>query len=85
MTSPEILQNTAITAEHITTVLKRLQIRIEVIAGKMIRLDISREPIIFMPTVIVSAVRKAIIILYIPAFVPVAFAKLSSKVTANIF
>ena len=29
----------------------------------MIRLDMSREPIIFMPTVIVSAVRKAIIIL----------------------
>ena len=36
---------------------------VEVIEGKMIRLDISREPIIFMPTVIVSAVRKAIIIL----------------------
>ena len=51
------------TAEQITTVLKRLQIRIEVIAGNIMRLEISREPIIFIPTVIVSAVRKAIIIL----------------------
>ena len=63
-------------AEHITTVLNRLHIRIEVMAGKIIRLDMSREPIIFIPTVMVRAVRNA--------FVPVAFAKLSSKVTAKI-
>ena len=60
---PDTLQSTAITAEQMTTVLKRLQIRMEVMAGKMIRLDMSREPIIFIPTVTVSAVRKAIIML----------------------
>ena len=51
---------------------------------KIISDEISSAPIIFMPMTIVIAVKAAMSILYKDTFVPVALAKLSSKVTANI-
>ena len=49
----------------------------------MIRLEISSVPIMRMPTTTVSAVSRAISMLKAPALTPVARAKASSKVTAN--
>ena len=77
-------QVTEINPEHITTERKLLQILIEVIAGKIIRLEIRSDPIIIIPKTIVTAVKTAISILYIFIFIPVAFEKLSSNVTAKI-
>lgn len=70
--------------EQMITDLKLLKILIEVSAGKMIRLDMRRVPIIRIPTTTVTAVSTAIRELYPPAFIPVALEKDSSKVTANI-
>ena len=44
----------------------------------------SSAPIILMPSTTVTAVSTAMTLLYSSAFVPVALAKSSSKVTANI-
>ena len=52
--------------------------------GKIISEEISNAPIIFIPITIVVAVSAAMSILYAEAFVPVAFAKFSSNVTAKI-
>ena len=60
---PQRKQSTDIVPEHKITLLKLLQIRIEVIAGKIIRLDIKSEPIIIIPNTTVTAVSTAIIIL----------------------
>ena len=81
---PETKLKREITAELIITLLKLLNIRIDVIAGKITSPEMSRVPIILIPTTIVSAVKNAIIILYKLTFIPVALEKLSSKVTANI-
>ena len=67
-----------------TTDLKLLHILIEETVGKIISEEISNAPIIFIPITTVIAVRAEISILYTVAFVPVALAKFSSKVTANI-
>jgi hypothetical protein len=72
------------TAEEITTLLKLLNILIEVNDGKIIRLDIKSAPIILIPKTTVIAVSAAIKALSAPVFVPDAFAKVSSKVTAKI-
>lgn len=61
-----------------------LHTRIDVSAGKMIRLEIKRAPIIRIPSTIVTAVSTAISVLYRLAFTPVACANVSSNVTANI-
>ena len=66
------------------TVLNLLHIRMAESDGKTIRLDINSVPIILIPSTTVIAVRSASIIFYISLFVPVALAKFSSKVTANI-
>ena len=52
-----------------------LHTRIDVSAGKMIRLEIKRAPIIRIPSTIVTAVSTAISVLYRLAFTPVACAK----------
>ena len=70
--------------EHTTTDLKLRHSRIAVSAGKMMRLDISSAPIMRMPITTVTAVNTAMTVLYSCYFVPVARAKVSSKVTANI-
>ena len=75
---------TDIIADVITTPLKLLHTLIAVRVGITIRLDIKSEPIIIIPRTTVTAVSTAKIILYIPEFTPVAFAKFSSKVTAKI-
>ena len=46
--------------EHIITDLNRLQTRIEDNAGKIIRAEISKVPIILIPITIVRAVKSAI-------------------------
>ncbi len=47
-----------------------LHTRIDVSAGKMIRLEIKRAPIIRIPSTIVTAVSTAISVLYRLAFTP---------------
>ena len=75
---------TATAPEDHTTARKLLKIRMEVNAGKMIRLEIIIAPIICIPSTMVTAVSTAINILYADTLTPVALAKLSSKVTAKI-
>lgn len=58
-TTPKKKHTTETAAEHITTPLKLLNTRIDVSAGKIIRLEISIVPIILMPTTMVSALRMA--------------------------
>ena len=81
---PVAAQNTEIIAELIVTDLKLLNTRIALNAGKMIKADINNEPTKFMANTIMTAVTTAINKLYKLAFTPVALAKFSSKVTANI-
>ena len=66
------------------TDLNFLHTRIEESAGNIISADMSKVPIILIPTTIVSAVSIATTVLYTHVFRPVAFEKLSSKVTAKI-
>ena len=81
---PVMAQKTEITAEEITALLKLLKMRIEASAGKIISAEIKREPTRFMARTIIIAVITAIKRLYKSAFAPVAFAKVSSNVTAKI-
>ncbi len=81
---PIIKQITAISAELTVTAKKDLHILMELTAGKIIRAEIRRAPMTFMPRTIVTAVRTAITVLYKSALIPVAFIKFSSKVTAKI-
>lgn len=82
--SPDTKHTIEITADKTTTDLKYLHTRIAVKAGKIIRLEISRAPIILIPRTMVIDVKTAISILYTFALIPVAFANVSSKVTAKI-
>lgn len=82
--SPVKKHTTETIADIVTTVLNVLQTRIAVSAGKITILEMSIAPMILMPITIVIAVRSAISVLYIPVCVPVAFAKVSSNVTAKI-
>lgn len=74
----------AITTAAAKTILNLLNNLIAVIAGNIIKLDISKVPIILIPITMVSAVSIASKVLYTSIFIPVAFAKLSSKVIENI-
>ena len=58
--------------------------RIAESAGKITSAEISKDPTSFIASTIITAVITAISRLYVPALTPVARAKLSSKVTANI-
>ena len=81
---PAAAQKIEIAPEKITTGRKLLNIRIAERAGKITKAEISKEPTKFIASTIISAVITAINRLYAPALTPVALAKLSSKVTANI-
>jgi hypothetical protein len=81
---PEAEHSTEIMAEHIVTALKFLNTLIADSDGKIMRADIKSEPTNFIARTIITAIVIAIIRLYAFAFVPTAFAKFSSKVTANI-
>lgn len=61
MKKPVPAHITEITAEHIVTLLKLRKIRIEVIAGKIISAEISREPTRLIARTIITAVITAII------------------------
>jgi hypothetical protein len=63
ITIPMKKQMTATTPEQMVTVLNVLKILMDVRAGKMMRLEISKAPIMRIPNTIVSAVRMAISIL----------------------
>ena len=76
--------NNDIRAEDTITFLNFLNTCIDDNAGKIIILEISNVPIIRIPITIVMAVSEAKSILNNLVFVPVALAKGSSNVTANI-
>lgn len=71
-------------AEKIVTALKLLKIFNVVNVGKIINADISSDPTRFMPSTTITAITTEINKLYSSVFVPVAFAKFSSNVTAKI-
>lgn len=81
---PIKVQRTDKIAEQMITPLKLKIILIEDKAGKITSADIKREPTKFIANTIIIAVITAINKWYRSDFVPVAFAKFSSKVTAKI-
>ena len=81
---PITAQRTEITVDVITTRLNVRQTFIDERAGKITSAEISREPTRFIARTIIIAVTTAIKRLYREARIPEAFAKSSSKVTANI-
>ena len=84
MMIPLAAQNSEMTTEQMITLLKLLKTLIADSAGKIISADMSSEPTNFMAMTMMTAMTMAMRRLYISARTPVAFAKLSSKVTANI-
>lgn len=81
---PKKAQTAEIIPEQIVTDLKLLKTRIAESAGKITSAETSKDPTRFIATTITTAIMLAINMLYSPVFVPEAFAKFSSKVTANI-
>ena len=81
---PTSAQHTDMTAEKTTTPLKCSITFIAESAGKITRAEINREPTRFIPSTIITEMTIAIRKLYPSAFIPVAFIKFSSKVTAKI-
>ena len=81
---PFSAHKTESTAAQIVTLRKLLNIRIADSAGKITSAEISSEPTRFIANTMMTATMIAIKRLYRPAFVPVALAKSSSKVTAKI-
>ena len=81
---PIKVQHTEIIAEHMTTPLKLLITLIADNAGKITSAEINNEPTKFIASTIITAVITAISKLYTPVFIPVALAKLSSNIIANI-
>ena len=71
-------------AEQIVTPLKLLKTRIAESDGNIIRAETNSDPTKFIATTITIAIIVAKNILNISIFVPLAFAKFSSKVTAKI-
>ena len=81
---PKKAHMTERTAAQIVTVLKLRSRRIADSAGKITNADMSSEPTRFIASTIITAITMDISRLYRSAFVPIAFEKLSSKVTAKI-
>ena len=84
ISSPATAQTTEITPAQQITPRKLRNSRIAESAGKTISADVSSEPTRFMASTMMTAVTTAISRLYILARMPVAAAKVSSNVTANI-
>ena len=82
-TIPVSAQNTESIAEKIVTDLKLLKILIADNAGKITSADTRSEPTRFIARTMMTAITVAIMKFRKPAFVPTAFAKLSSNVTAK--
>lgn len=83
-TIPSAAQVTDNKAENITTALKFLNIRIADSAGKITKAEINNVPTKFIDNTMIMAITIAMSKLYAFALIPVALAKFSSKVTANI-
>ena len=81
---PDSAQITDTIAEQTVTDLKVLNTRIEDNAGKITNAEIKSEPTRFIASTITAAIITAIIRLNALTLVPVARAKFSSNVTANI-
>ena len=81
---PQEAQNIDTITEHTVTEKKLWNIRIAVNAGKIISAEISSEPTRFIARTITVAMIPEIKKLYLFTFVPAAFAKSSSNVTAKI-
>ena len=81
---PVAAQMREIITEQIITLLKLLKTLIAERAGKMISAEISSEPTKFIAITIMTAITTTMRRLYISERTPVAFAKFSSNVTANI-
>mgnify|MGYP003302253367 CR=1 FL=1 len=75
MNMPTIKHTAESTPEHMTVPLNVLHSRMAVRGGKMIRLEMSKAPIMRMPSTMVTAVRQARRVLQLPAGEPVARAK----------
>jgi hypothetical protein len=84
VTKPIKKQTIDSTADDIVTLRKLLNTRIDVNTGKIIKLEIIIAPISRIPITIVKAVSTAIMRLYLPEEIPLAVAKGSSNVSANI-
>ena len=84
ISSPAMADTTDIILDAIVTDLKVLNILIADITGNIIKADIRSEPTRFIASTMITAVSTDMIRLYLSAFVPVALAKPSSNVTANI-
>ena len=82
-TIPKSAHTTEITAEQMVTDLKLLNILIADNAGKITSADTRSDPTRFMASTMITAIIVAITKLSSFVFVPTAFAKLSSKVTAK--
>ena len=80
---PKIAHTVEMIAEHITTPLKVRATRIAERAGKISSAEMRREPTRFIPKTMITAVITATKRLYNEAFIPLAFAKFSSKVIEN--
>ena len=80
---PKIAHSTEMIAEHIVTRLKLLHRCIAESAGNMTSADIRSEPTRFIASTMITAITIAKSRLYASVFMPVAFAKFSSNVTAN--
>ena len=84
MIIPEPAQITEMTAEQMITLRKLLNRRIAESAGKIMSAEMSSEPTRFIASTMISAVIIAMRRLYPSELIPVAFEKVSSKVTLNI-
>ena len=80
---PRSAQLTERHAEHIVTERKLLKMRIADRAGKMTSADTRSEPTRFIARTMITAITVAIRRFSRLVFVPTAFAKLSSNVTAK--
>ena len=69
---------------EITTLLNFLNICIDESVGKIIKLDIKRDPISLIPRTTTTEHKLAKIILYKFVLIPIDLANFSSKVKANI-
>ena len=82
-TIPSSAHTTEMTAEQIVTERKLLKIRIAESAGKMTSADTRSDPTRFIASTIITAITVAMRRFRRLVFVPTAFAKLSSNVTAK--
>lgn len=73
-----------ITTLEMTTDLNFLNTCMDVILGKIIKLDIKSEPIILIPMTTIREHNEAKMMLYFSVFIPTDLANFSSNVMANI-